>query len=100
MGFTDRFKKSSHDRSSVELLLTGQGASQEQADEIIRLLEVRLSPVEMHDWLAHPKKSHGITDPEASAAFGVELNWTPVNAIGAGKTDLVVDEARRFGTNG
>jgi hypothetical protein len=77
-----------------------QGASDEQADEAIRLLEVRLSPDEMHDWLAHLKKSHGITDPEASGNFGVELKWTPVNAIAAGKTPLVIDEARRFGTNG
>ena len=76
-----------------------EGASDEQADEIIRLLEIRLSPDEMHDWLAHPKKSHGITDPEASGNFGVELKWTPVNAIAAGKTPLVIDEARRFGTN-
>jgi hypothetical protein len=99
VGLADRFKKSSHDRSSVELLLTGQGASHEQADEIIRLLEVRLSPDEMHDWLAHPRKSHGIADPEASGSVGVEVKWTPVNAIEAGKTALVIEEARRFGTN-
>ncbi len=69
MGLADRFKKSSHDRRSVELLLTGQGASQEEADEIIRLLEVRLSPRGMHDWLAHSKESHAITDPEASGTL-------------------------------
>jgi hypothetical protein len=99
VGLADRFKKSSHDRHSVELLLTGRGASQEEADEIIKLLETRLSPDAMHDWLAHPKKSHGIADPEAGGSFGVELKWTPVNAIAAGKTDLVIDEARRLGTN-
>ena len=56
----------------------------------------------MHVWLSHPKKSHPVPDPgageglEAAGLVPVEMNWTPINAISAGKTQLVIDEAKRY----
>ena len=45
---------------------------------------------------AGPEKAHGVPDPDTEATFGSVLNWTPVNAVGAGKIHLVLDEAKRF----
>jgi hypothetical protein len=57
----------------------------------------------MHVWLSHPDKSHPVPDPNAGKDFedaGLEdpgpLDWTPLNAVSAGKTQLVIDEARRY----
>ena len=60
------------------------------------MLGRRLSPDETHVWLSHPEKAHGVPDPDTEATFGSVLNWTPVNGVGAGKTHLVLDEAKRF----
>ena len=97
MGFLDRMKKRpSHDEGSVRQMLEVEGATPEQADELVRTLGRRLSPDEMHTWLSHPEKAHGVTDPESAEKFGVALTWTPINAVSAGKIGLVLDEARRF----
>jgi hypothetical protein len=103
MGFLDRFKKrASHDESSIREMLEARGATPAEAQELVDLLRQRLSPDDMHAWLAHPKKAHAVPDPESAKQFedaglvGTPLNWTPINAISAGKTSLVVDEARRY----
>jgi len=67
----------------------------EQAAEIVQTLGQRLSPGEMHTWLADPERAHPVPDPESEATFGAVLNWTPINAVSSGKTDLVLAEARR-----
>jgi hypothetical protein len=50
----------------------------------------------MHTWLADPDRAHPVPDPESEAKWGVVLNWTPINAVSAGKTEFVLAEARRF----
>ena len=93
-----------HTEESVEAMLVDRGATVQQARELVETLGRRLSAKEMHVWLADDRRSHGIPDedPELKAeweAMGLVLpamHWTPVNAIGAGKTDLVLAEARRF----
>ena len=97
MGLLDRITGRSHDRDSVKQLLTEHGASEADAEAIVAALETRLSPGQIHDWLAHPHKAHGIVDPEASESFGVEMRWTPINAVANGKGDLVVAEAAGYG---
>ena len=83
-------------------MLEAKGATAEQAQELVSVLSKRLSPSKMEVWLSHPKKSHPVPDPEAAkdfeaAGLGADvLNWTPVNAVAAGKTQLVIDEARRY----
>jgi hypothetical protein len=37
-----------------------------------------------------------VPDPDSEAKFGTVLSWTPVNAIAAGKTDLLIAEAERY----
>ena len=56
----------------------------------------RLSPEQMHVWLAHPERSHPIPDESTNAALGMTLHWTAVNAIASGNTGLVIAEAHRF----
>jgi hypothetical protein len=75
-----------------------EGATPEEAETIVATLAQRLSPDEMHVWLAGVEKSHGVPDPDPEFVekFGVVPNWTPINAIASGKTQLVIDEARRF----
>ena len=89
-------KRPSHDEASVRQMLEAEGATPEQAQELVSILGRRLSPDKMHTWLSHPDKSHGIPDPASAEKFGTVLNWTPINAVSAGKIGLVVDEARRF----
>jgi hypothetical protein len=103
VGFLDRVRKrASHDESTIRQLLEAEGATPAEAQELVELLSCRLSPDEMHVWLAHPEKSHPVPDPdsakrfEAAGLLGAPLNWTPINAISAGKTKLVIDEAKRY----
>lgn len=96
VGFLDRVKKRpSRDEASIRQMLEAEGATAEEAEELVRILGRRLSPDEMHTWLSHPDKAHGIPDPESAEKFGVVLNWTPINAISAGKVGLVIAEAKR-----
>lgn len=103
VGLRDKLtKKPKHDLDEIRQMLRQQGAAPGEADEIVALLAERLSPDEMHVWLSHPQKSHGIPDPEAAremeakGLIPVIPNWTPVNAIAGGKTHLVIAEAKRF----
>jgi hypothetical protein len=107
MGLRDRLKKSAeHDEASVRQMLQSKGASSDEAGKIVGLLSGRLTADEMHVWLSHPKKSHPVPDPEfakkmeEAGLVGGPLDWTAVNAISAGKTQLVIDEARRFAAEG
>ena len=88
-------KRPSHDETSIRQMLEAEGATAEEAQEIVEILSRRMSHDDMHRWLSHPEKSHGIPDPQSEETFGVVLNWTPINAVAAGKTALVIDEARR-----
>lgn len=87
-------------------MLQSKGASTDEASRIVRLLSGRLTPDKMHVWLSHPKKSHPVPDPEAAkmmeeaSLVGAPLNWTPINAISAGKTQLVIEEAERYAAGG
>ncbi len=97
MGLADRLRRRPrHDEASIRALLTDAGATSDEAQRIVGLLGRRLAPDEMHDWLAHPQRAHPVPDPESEATFGVVLDWTAINAVGAGKTHLVLDEAARF----
>ena len=89
-------KRPSHDQTSISQMLETEGATADEAKEIVELLSLRMSYDDMHTWLSHPEKSHGVPDPGFQETLGVVLNWTPINAVSAGKTSLVVDEARRF----
>ncbi len=89
-------KRQTHDEASVRQMLEAKGATPDQAAEVVAILGRRLSADEMHTWLSHPEKSHGVPDPEVGELFGVVMKWTPINAVAAGKTTLVIDEARRF----
>ena len=98
------FGRDKHTRESVTAVLIDAGADAADAQEIVTTLAQRLSPKDMHRWLADPKKSHPIPDddPEQRAEWEAKglilpaLNWTAINAIGAGKTTLVIGEAKRF----
>jgi hypothetical protein len=97
VGFLDRMKQRPlHDGTSIRKMLEAKGAAAGDAQEIVEILSHRISHDDMHVWLSHPKKSHGIPDPELEEKFGVVMYWTPINAVSAGKTALVIDEARRF----
>jgi hypothetical protein len=97
VGFLDKLKgRPSHDEESIRQMLQAEGATPEQAGELVQILGQRLSPDQMHTWLSHPDKAHGIPDPESAEKFGVTMNWTPINAVAAGKTALVIEEARRY----
>ena len=107
MGLRDRLKKTpERDEASVRQMLERKGASSDEAGRIVELLSARLTPGEMHVWLSDPKKSHPIPDHEFAKKMedaglvGGPLDWTAVNAIAAGKTQLVLDEARRFAADG
>ena len=76
--------------AELEAMLVEAGAEEEVAREVVATLGQRLSPRKTERWLADPSKAHPIVDPEASE------RWTPVNAVSAGKADLVLEEARRF----
>jgi hypothetical protein len=82
-------------------MLEVAGATAAQAQEIVEILGRRLSPDEMHVWVAHPENSHSIPNPgaakeyEAKGLIPADMNWTPINTVSAGKTKLVIDEARR-----
>lgn len=106
-GVRDRPKQpSQHDEASIRQMLRSKGASSDEASRIVRLLSGRLTADQMHVWLSHPKKSHPIPDPDAGKAMekaglvGGTLDWTAVNAISAGKTPLVIDEAERYAAGG
>jgi len=103
VGLRDKLKKApQHDAASIRQLLESEGASAQEAGRIVELLGARLTPDEMHVWLSHPKRSHPIPDREfaqkmeEAGLVGSATNWTAVNAIAAGKTQLVIDEAERF----
>lgn len=96
MGLLDRLKRAPDDEASITRLLVDAGAAPGDAQELVGLLGQRMPPRDMRVWLTHPEKCHLVPDPGTVEQFGVELVWTPINAVGAGKTDLVVAEARRF----
>jgi anti-sigma factor ChrR (cupin superfamily) len=107
VGLRDRLKKApKRDEASVRQMLEGKGASSDEAGAIVELLSTRLTPDEMHVWLSDPKKSHPVPDPEFAKKMedaglvGGPMDWTAVNAIAAGKTQLVIDEAQRFAADG
>ena len=83
-------------------MLEAEGATPGQADELVQTLGRRLTPSQMHVWLSDPKKSHPVPDPDSAKEFEekglvpVVMNWTPINAVASGRTQLVLDEARRF----
>lgn len=97
MGLLDRFK--SDDEGSIVRLLIDAGATSDEAQQLVELLGRRMSPREMRVWLTHPDKCHLVPDPDTVETFGVELVWTPINAVPAGKTGLVIAEAQRFVTD-
>ena len=80
--------------ADVETLLVDAGASLTEAQEIVAALSRHLSARQAKRWLSHPRHAHSIVDPAASRKFGVELAWTPVNAIASGHVDLVLEAAR------
>lgn len=98
------FKRSKHTEDSIVALLAERGATQEQARDIVQTLGERLSPKQMYVWLADDAKSHPVPDDDAEMKAEWEANglvmptmsWTPINAVAAGKTHLVLDEAHRF----
>lgn len=106
MTFLDRLKlPSRHDEASIAAMLEERGATPDEAGEIVDALRQRLSPKQMHVWLSHPMKSHPIPDdppppppedPGPLTLMPVQLRWTAINAVGAGKAYLVVAEARRY----
>ena len=97
MGLLDRLKGTPHDdEASITSLLVDAGATPDEAQELVALLGQRISPSDMRVWLTHPENCHPVPDPTTVETFGVELVWTPINAVPAGKTDLVIAEARRF----
>ena len=105
MGLLDRIKKRPpHDEATIRELLQAEGATASEAEELVAILSNRLTPDEIHVWLTHPEKSHSIPDPDASEKFAdaglipVVLNWTPINAVSAGKINLVIEEAKRYVT--
>ena len=91
-----RFDRKFHDEASIRGLLEYRGATSAEAEEIVSTLAGRLTPEQMHVWLAHPERSHPIPDESTEATLGMTLHWTAVNAIASGNTALVVAEARRF----
>lgn len=90
------FNRDPYDEDSLRGLLEDRGASAAEAEEIVSTLAGRLSPEQMHVWLAHPEQSHPIPDESTEATLGMTLHWTAVNAIATGNTGLVVAEAHRF----
>jgi len=84
------------DEASLRGLLEDRGATAAEAEEIVSTLGRRLSPEQMHIWLAHPEQSHPIPDESTNATLGMTLHWTAVSAIASGNTALVVAEAHRF----
>jgi hypothetical protein len=90
------FSRTPLDRASLRRLLEERGATAAEAEEIVSTLARRLSPEEMHIWLAHPERSHPIPDESTREALGMTLHWTAVSAIASGNTGLVVAEAHRF----
>jgi hypothetical protein len=53
-------------------------------------LGLRLSPRKTERWLADPARAQAIEDPESSERLHA------VDAVSAGKAELVLEEARRF----
>jgi hypothetical protein len=105
MGLLDRMKKRpSHDETTIRELLEAEGATASEAKELVAIPSNRLSPDEIHVWLTHPEKSHSVPDPDASefleaaGLIPVVMNWTPINAVSAGKINLVIEEAKRYVT--
>ena len=102
----DRMKqRRSHDETTIRELLEAEGATASEAEELVAILSNRLSRDEIHVWLTHPEKSHPVPDPDASEKFAestglipVVMNWTPINAVSAGKINLVIEEAKRYVT--
>ena len=92
-----RFDRKRDGEASIRGLLEDRGATAAEAEEIVSALAGRLTPEQMHVWLAHPERSHPIPDESTVATLGMTLHWTAVNAIASGNTGLVVAEARRFG---
>ena len=90
------FKRTPLDEASLRGLLEHRGATAAEAEEIVTALARRLTPEQMHVWLAHPEQSHPIPDESTNATLGMTLHWTAVNAIASGNTGLVVAEAQRF----
>lgn len=106
MGIRDKLKRQKHDAQSIRRMLEDAGAMEAQAQDIVQALSSRLTPDQMNVWLSHPEKSHGVPDPgtskqcEDAGLVPVVMNWTPINAVSAGKTDLVIAEAKRFAESG
>jgi hypothetical protein len=103
VGFRDKLKKRpKHHEASIRQMLEDEGATATEAQEIVQILSRRLTPDEMYVWLSHPEKSHPVPDPDSAKSLEdaglapVVMNWTPINAVTAGKTELVIAEAKRF----
>jgi hypothetical protein len=103
VGLLDRLRRRApHDEHAIRDLLEAKGATGAEAQELVEVLGRRLSPDDMHVWLTDPERSHPVPDPDAAKQFeaagliGAPLSWTPINAISAGKAQLVIDEARRY----
>ena len=90
------FARTPVDEAALRELLEDRGATAAEAEEIVSALARRLSPEQMHIWLAHPERSHPIPDESTNETLGMTLHWTAVNAIASGNTGLVVAEAHRF----
>jgi hypothetical protein len=60
-----RSQRSSWSVASIRRMLQAEGATRRQAQEIVRLLSLRLSAQQMHVWLSHPGKSRPVPDPNA-----------------------------------
>jgi len=71
-------------------MLVEAGAPDEMAREVVSTLGLRLSPRKTERWLADPERAHAIVDPESSERLH------SVEAVSAGKADLVLAEAKRF----
>lgn len=106
MGIRDKLKRQKHDEQSIGRMLEDAGATEAQARDIVQTLSSRLTPDQMDVWLSHPERSHPVPDPGSSKRFEdaglvpVVMSWTPINAVSAGKTELVVAEAKRFAESG
>ena len=98
------FGRTKHSEESIAALLVERGASEHEAHELVQTLAQRLSARQMYVWLADDKKSHPVPDDdpnfkadwEAQGLVVPTLNWTPINAVAAGKIELVLAEALRF----
>ena len=84
----------SHTETSNRQMLEAEGATAEEAQENVIILSHRMAHDDMYVGSA-PLRGKA-PDSDTAGTFGWALNWTAINAVSAGKTPLVLDEARRF----